>query len=69
MESPPDFGDLGAAFADDTANDLVGDGHLVGLVGVGTTATSSAGWNKKVLPKKSAHCILRVFAKVRVCLR
>ena len=31
----PDLSNLGAALADDAADDLVGDRHLVGLVGLG----------------------------------
>jgi len=30
----PDLGHLGAALADDASDELVGDGHLVGLLGV-----------------------------------
>jgi hypothetical protein len=36
----PDFGDLGARLADDAADELVGDGHLVGLVGAGRPTLS-----------------------------
>ncbi len=36
----PDLGDLGARLADDAADELVGDGHLVGLVRAGRPALS-----------------------------
>ena len=37
----PDLSNLGAALADDAPDDLVGDGHLVGLMCVRTTTTAS----------------------------
>ena len=38
----PDFRNLGAALADDAADDLVGHGHLVGLVGGGHLGPAAA---------------------------
>ena len=43
-QTAPDFRDFWAAFSDDTPDDLVGDGHLVGLVGVCPPPPSSACW-------------------------
>ena len=37
----PDLSNLGAALADDAPDDLVGDGHLVGLMCVRTATTTS----------------------------
>ena len=42
----PDLSNLGAALADDAPDDLVGDGHLVGLLGArapGLARTSQQG--------------------------
>ena len=37
----PDFRHFGAGLANDAANQLIGDGHLVGLVGAGRAALPS----------------------------
>ena len=46
LGAAPDLSNLGAALADDAPDDLVGDGHLMGLVGVGPATPSSTCWGE-----------------------
>ena len=67
----PDFCDLRAAFPDDTADDLVGDGHLVGLVGVCPAAASASCWRTIFIQKCHFYSDAPApvyFGKVKVCL-
>ena len=51
VRSLPDLSHLGAALADDAADELVGDGHLVGLLAVlapALTRQHREGWGRDV---------------------